>query len=55
MYGAGHLNTGRKVIFGGPLMREEDKNIRLEYWEKSRRKWYNIYFFTGVGINLILW
>ena len=36
-------------------MREEDRNIRLEYWGKSRRKWYNIYFFTGVGINLILY
>jgi hypothetical protein len=44
MYRAGHLNAGRKVIFGGPCMREEEKNIRLEYWSNSRRKWYNIYF-----------
>lgn len=55
MYRAGLLNTGRKVILGGPLMREEDRNIRLEYWDKNRRKWYNVYFFAGIGINLILY
>ena len=37
------------------MREEENRNIRLEYWDKSRRKWYNIYFFTGVGINLILY
>jgi hypothetical protein len=55
MYCTGHLNTGRKVIFGGPLMREEERNVRLEYWSNSRRMWYNIYFFAGIGINLILY
>ena len=55
MYGAGHFNTGRKVIFGGLLMKEEERNVRLEYWNNSRRKWYNIYFFSGIGINLLLY
>ncbi|MBA4396309.1 MAG: hypothetical protein C0394_02805 [Syntrophus sp. (in: bacteria)] len=36
-------------------MREEDRNIRLEYWDKNRRKWYNVYFFAGIGVNLILY
>lgn len=37
-------------------MREQkDKNVRLEYWETNRRKWYNIYFFVGVGINVLLY
>jgi hypothetical protein len=55
MYRAGRLNTCRKAIFGGPLMREEERKFRLEYWNNSRRKWYNVYFFTGIGINLILY
>jgi hypothetical protein len=37
-------------------MEEQDvKNVRLEYWEKSRRWWYNLYLFVGVGINLLLY
>jgi hypothetical protein len=38
-------------------MQEDDKttNIRREYWERTRRKWYNLYFFMGIGINLILY
>jgi hypothetical protein len=37
-------------------MEEQDvKNVRLEYWEKTRRKWYNLYFFLGVGVNLLLY
>jgi len=37
-------------------MEEQDvKNVRLEYWQKSRRTWYNLYFFVGVGINLLLY
>lgn len=34
---------------------QDDKNVRLEYWERTRRKWYNIYFFSGVGINFLLY
>lgn len=37
------------------MREDEERSIRLEYWEKSRRKWYNIYFFIGVGINLVLY
>ena len=55
MYGAGRFDTGIKVTFGGPLMKEEERNVRLEHWNNSRRKWYNIYFFTGIGINLLLY
>lgn len=36
-------------------MKEEDRNIRMDYWIRSRRKWYNIYFFVGIGINLLLY
>jgi len=37
------------------MREEENRNIRLEYWEKNRRKWYNIYFFSGIGVNLLLY
>lgn len=37
------------------MKKQEDKNTLLEYWEKSRRKWYNIYFFSGIGINFIIY
>jgi hypothetical protein len=36
-------------------MREEERNIRIEYWVKNRRKWYNTYFFVGIGINVLLY
>lgn len=37
-------------------MKEQDvKNVQQEYWETSKRKWYNIYFFAGIGINLLLY
>ena len=37
------------------MKEKDDTNIRLEYWEKTRRKWYNVYFFSGIGINLLLY
>jgi hypothetical protein len=56
MYRPKRLITGIKAISGGRFMREEDKtDIRLDYWMRTRRKWYNVYFFTGIGINLLLY
>ncbi len=33
----------------------EQKQARLEKFDRNRRKWYNFYFFMGVGINFILY
>ncbi|MFY9943388.1 MAG: hypothetical protein WAK57_14515 [Desulfobacterales bacterium] len=33
----------------------DDLEARRRRWERSRRKWYNIYLFAGVGINFILY
>lgn len=32
---------------------EEDP--RLVYWERHRRKWYMVYFYAGIGVNLLLY
>jgi hypothetical protein len=34
-------------------MREAEKNIRLEYWSNSRRKWFNLllYFTKPYGFD----
>lgn len=37
------------------MLTNEEREKRLEYWEKSSRKWYHLYLFTGVGINFILY
>ncbi len=37
------------------MLSPEEREKKLEYWERSRRKWYNIYLFTGVGINFLLY
>ena len=37
------------------MLSEEEKRKRLDYWDRSRRKWYHIYLFTGVGINFLLY
>ena len=34
---------------------QEQKQARLEKFDRNRRKWYNFYFFAGVGINFILY
>jgi hypothetical protein len=33
----------------------DDLDARRQRWLRSRRKWYNIYLFAGVGINFILY
>ncbi|MFO7497436.1 MAG: hypothetical protein R6X05_17545 [Desulfobacterales bacterium] len=33
----------------------DDLEARRQRWERSRRKWYNIYLFAGVGINFVLY
>ena len=32
-----------------------DRDKKLEAWEFGRRKWYNLYFFVGIGINFLLY
>lgn len=34
---------------------EKERNERLQNWEKNKRRWYNIYLFTGIGINFLLY
>ncbi|MEJ5349483.1 MAG: hypothetical protein WHS46_12440 [Desulfosoma sp.] len=36
-------------------MAEQRKNERLERWERHRRRWYLLYFYVGVGVNLLLY
>ncbi len=33
----------------------QERESRLERWERSRRKWYLVHFYAGVGINLLLY
>jgi len=33
----------------------KDMNSKIAAWERNKRKWYNFYFFSGVGINFILY
>ncbi|MCF8054422.1 MAG: hypothetical protein K9K75_04295 [Deltaproteobacteria bacterium] len=28
---------------------------KRDSWEQQRRKWYNLYFFVGIGINFLLY
>ena len=37
------------------MTHKSDLDARRERWMKTRRKWYNIYLFAGVGINFILY
>lgn len=37
------------------MISEEERIRRLQAWERSRRKWYNVYLFVGVGINFLLY
>ena len=32
-----------------------EKEEKLIKWEHNRRKWYNLYFFAGIGINFLLY
>lgn len=34
---------------------DQEKQKKLEKWEYGRRKWYNLYFFSGIGVNFILY
>lgn len=34
---------------------EEKRTQRLQNWEKNKRRWYNTYLFTGIGINFLLY
>ena len=34
---------------------EIEEDPRLIYWERHRRKWYMVYFYAGIGVNLLLY
>ena len=34
---------------------EKKQQERIELWMQNRRKWYHIYFFSGIGINFLLY
>ena len=38
-----------------PEMQEMEEDPRLIYWERHRRKWYMVYFYAGIGVNLLLY
>ncbi|OQY00481.1 MAG: hypothetical protein B6I26_07880 [Desulfobacteraceae bacterium 4572_130] len=37
------------------MSKQDEVKKRIEYWERNRRKWYNFYFFMGIGINFLLY
>lgn len=37
------------------MSEEKTRQEKIESWHLNRRKWYNIYFFVGVGINFLLY
>ncbi len=34
---------------------EVEDDPRLIYWERNRRKWFMLYFYVGIGVNLLLY
>ncbi len=38
-----------------PHPSEGEDDPRLIYWEHHRRKWYMLYFYLGIGVNLLLY
>ncbi|MEA1968171.1 MAG: hypothetical protein U9N77_08125 [Thermodesulfobacteriota bacterium] len=34
---------------------DAEKKKKLEHWGQNRRKWYNLYFFAGIGVNFLLY
>lgn len=34
---------------------QEQKQARLEKFDRNRRKWYHLYLFAGIGVNFILY
>ncbi len=46
-----------KLIPGKETQMSEEKirQKKIEDWHLKRRKWYQIYFFAGVGINFLLY
>lgn len=43
-----------RAIENLPAEGEEDDPL-LIYWEHNRRKWYILYFYAGIGVNVLLY
>ncbi|MFH1155628.1 MAG: hypothetical protein V1793_17620 [Pseudomonadota bacterium] len=37
------------------MKKDNQRDARIEHWEKTRRFWYHVYLFVGVGINFIIY
>ncbi len=37
------------------MISREEREKRLKYWERTRRRWYQLYLFVGVGVNFLLY
>ena len=37
------------------MTEDTTRQEKIEAWQINRRKWYHIYFFSGVGINFLLY
>lgn len=37
------------------MTEKKTQQKKIEEWQLKRRKWYHIYFFSGVGINFLLY
>ena len=37
------------------MSRDDRRDARIEQWLRTRRFWYHVYLFVGVGINFLIY